>query len=97
MGSTPDKACWPRVIKKLPSTKAKNNLRPVSDSLRRDTFDKRAYDPPSMNRIFFNSTLKKSQKNLKMGQMADHPMATRRSAGPNQVVRGLKGDLKNIP
>ena len=35
--------------------------------------------------------------NLKMGQMVDQPMATRRSPGPNQVVRGLKGDLKNIP
>ena len=25
-----------------------------------------------------------------MGQMADQPMATRRSPGPNQVARGLK-------
>ena len=94
---TGHKPIWDRVVKKLTSRKAKNNLRPVSDSLRRAASIKRAYDPPSMNRIFFNSTLKKSKKNLKMGQMADQPMATRRSPGPNQVVRGLKGDLKNIP
>ena len=37
--------------------------------------------------------MKKAKKNLKMGQMAEQPMATRRSPGPNQVVRGLKGDL----
>ena len=58
---------------------------------------KRGYDPPSMNRIFFYSTSKKSQKNLKMGQMADQPMATRGFSGPNQVVRGLKAALNNIP
>ena len=40
---------------------------------------------------------KKAKKNMKMGQMADQLMATRRHPGPNQVARGLKGDLKNIP